>query len=73
MFKLPDQPVNHLTKHLGAAAGGSASALGLLQALLTWDPDRRISAEDALDHPFFKVPVYSSSDAYAIYRVDRQR
>ena len=35
MFKLPEQPYNQLAHHLGAAAGGSAAALDLLNGLLT--------------------------------------
>ncbi|CAA7266590.1 unnamed protein product [Cyclocybe aegerita] len=31
----------------------SSAGLDLLMALLTYDPERRITAEDALDHPYF--------------------
>ncbi|KAJ1933021.1 cyclin-dependent protein kinase [Linderina pennispora] len=32
----------------------SESAFALLSSLLEYDPDRRISAKDALEHPYFK-------------------
>ena len=32
----------------------SAAGLDLLMSFLTYDPERRISAEEALDHPYFR-------------------
>ncbi|KAJ9522877.1 hypothetical protein QJQ45_023668 [Haematococcus lacustris] len=53
MLNLPHQPENHLHKVLGTAAEGCHACLDLLQSLLAFDPDQRISAEAALNHPFF--------------------
>ncbi|KAJ9522414.1 hypothetical protein QJQ45_008304 [Haematococcus lacustris] len=55
MLNLPHQPENHLHKVLGTAAEGCHACLDLLQSLLTFDPDQRISAEAALNHPFFSL------------------
>jgi len=33
----------------------SKSGLNLLTSMLEYDPKRRITAEEALDHPYFKV------------------
>jgi cell division cycle 2-like protein len=32
----------------------TAAGLDLLMSFLTYDPDRRITAEEALDHPYFR-------------------
>jgi len=32
----------------------TAAGLDLLMSFLTYDPERRISAEEALDHPYFR-------------------
>ncbi len=34
--------------------GSNPDAIDLLQKMLTWDPDDRISAFDAMRHPYFK-------------------
>ena len=55
LLKLPAQPYNHLRQKFLAVAGGSHAAVDLLNALLTYDPSQRISANQALRHPFFSV------------------
>jgi len=35
----------------------SKSGLNLLTSMLEYDPKRRITAEEALDHPYFKVII----------------
>jgi serine/threonine protein kinase len=39
----------------------SKSAMDLIQQLLHIEPDQRITASEALDHPFFKddIPIYN--------------
>jgi len=57
-IKFPSQPYNLLrTKFpappaLGGAAGLSDAGFDLLNRLLTLDPSRRITAKEALDHPW---------------------
>jgi cell division cycle 2-like protein len=36
----------------------------LLSSLLTYDPERRISAEEALQHPYFSCVCHISRDPY---------
>ncbi|CAN1221090.1 Cyclin-dependent kinase G-2 [Linum grandiflorum] len=64
----PQQPYNLLRKKFpGRSVTGSTvlSDLGydLLSRLLTYDPEKRITADAALDHPWFKeVPLPKSRD-----------
>ncbi|MEW5300956.1 MAG: hypothetical protein WDW36_003843 [Sanguina aurantia] len=48
--RLAEQPYNFLAKTFSEV---SAEGVALLDALLTYDPKERISAADALRHPFF--------------------
>eukprot|EP00899_Mesostigma_viride_P019597 jgi/Mesvir1/27639/Mv07369-RA.1 len=49
-MKMPYQPFNYLKQKFPSL---SDSGLDLLNKLLTYDPKKRISAEDALRHPYF--------------------
>lgn len=51
-LRLAEQPYNYLSKTFAEV---SAEGIALLNALLTYDPKERLSAEDALRHPFFSV------------------
>ena len=51
-FSLPDQPFNFLRKHLPSL---SEQGIHLLNSLLTYDPEKRITARQALRHPFFQA------------------
>jgi cell cycle related kinase len=42
-------------------AGSPPSAIALLKAMLTYDPEKRISAEEALKHDFFFTSPFPSS------------
>jgi len=35
----------------------TASGFNLLNKFLTFDPKQRVTAEEALDHPFFEVNI----------------
>jgi cell division cycle 2-like protein len=37
----------------------TAAGIDLLMSLLTYDPDRRITAEEALEHPYFRCGDWS--------------
>lgn len=54
-FSLPDQPFNFLRKHLPSL---SDQGVHLLNSLLTYDPEKRITARQALRHPFFQERPY---------------
>ncbi|KAL2900677.1 Cyclin-dependent kinase G-2 [Bienertia sinuspersici] len=50
----------------------SDSGLDLLSQLLTYDPDRRITAEEALNHPWFQeVPLANSRDFMPSFPADK--
>lgn len=59
------QPYNHLRKRFPAATFTGSPVLtelgfDLLNKLLTYDPEKRITAEDALNHGWFReVPLPS--------------
>ena len=50
-MKLPDQPFNNLARRFPRLG---ASGLDLLNQFLTYDPARRISADAAMQHPYFE-------------------
>ncbi|EFN52944.1 hypothetical protein CHLNCDRAFT_32311, partial [Chlorella variabilis] len=49
-FRLPPQPYNYLRKEFPHL---SDAGIDLLNRLLTYDPDKRITARQALRHPYF--------------------
>ncbi|PSC68206.1 cyclin-dependent kinase G-2-like isoform X1 [Micractinium conductrix] len=49
-FRLPTQPYNYLRKEFPSL---SDAGVDLLNRLLTYDPERRITARQALRHPYF--------------------
>lgn len=49
------QPYNHLRKRFTYLTN---SGFDLLNRFLTYDPKKRISAKDALEHVYFKVLLY---------------
>lgn len=51
-MKLPEQPYNHLRRSFPTL---SDHGVDLLNSLLTFDPRKRITAHQALRHPFFTV------------------
>ncbi|GIL51126.1 hypothetical protein Vafri_7201 [Volvox africanus] len=59
-FVFPDQPCNFLRRQLPQL---SEQGLNLLNCLLTYDPDRRITARHALRHDFFKEKPYPKQPA----------
>ncbi|KAL4422316.1 hypothetical protein ABPG75_008513 [Micractinium tetrahymenae] len=63
-FSLPPQPYNYLRKEFPQL---SDSGIDLLNRLLTYDPEKRITARQALRHPYFterplpRLPEYMPS------------
>jgi len=53
LLKLPTQPYNQLKSQFPHLA---PEGLDLLNALLTYDPNKRITASEALRHPYWKCP-----------------
>ena len=52
----------------------SMNGLDLLMSLLTYDPEQRISAEEALEHPYFKyVVVWRGSVTLLTFWVENPR
>ena len=49
------QPYNHLKKRFPSL---SENGFNLLNKFLTYDPVKRITAEDALKHSYFEVSVF---------------
>lgn len=48
---MPKFPKKDFTQYF---VGANPLAVDLLEKLLIMDPDRRVSAEDALSHPYFE-------------------
>ncbi|GFR47517.1 hypothetical protein Agub_g9139, partial [Astrephomene gubernaculifera] len=59
-FVFPEQPYNFLRRQLPQL---SERGLHLLNCLLTYDPDRRITARQALRHEFFQEKPYPKQPA----------
>ncbi|OAE20853.1 hypothetical protein AXG93_4496s1000 [Marchantia polymorpha subsp. ruderalis] len=52
-----------LTSHLSALIPtASAEAIGLMSAMCSWDPNKRPTAAQALQHPFFQEKSYSEKE-----------
>ena len=51
-LRLPDQPYNYLRRQFPAL---SDTGVQLLNGLLTYDPAKRVTAQEALHHPYFQV------------------
>ena len=49
-----NQPYNHLRKKFPPSLL-TQNGFDLLNRFLTYDPKKRITAKDALEHPYFKV------------------
>jgi serine/threonine protein kinase len=54
-MRWPDQPYNFLRRTFPEL---SDAGLRLLNALLTYDPDQRMTAQQALAHEYFRVSVF---------------
>lgn len=54
-FHFPEFPRTHLS---GLIPRASAEAINLMTALCSWDPSKRPTAIEALQHPFFQVGAY---------------
>lgn len=60
-LKLPDQPYNQVDKEFPRL---SLAGIDLLNRMLTYDPEKRISAESALRHDYFRqLPLPLAPDA----------
>lgn len=57
LFKFPQVPKKQLSEVIPRA---SPIALHLLEHLLCYDPEQRITAEEALRHPFFDVTTVTN-------------
>lgn len=51
MRSLPQRPMVNWSELL---RGATAEEVDLIKKMLTWDPTRRITAEEAIEHPYFK-------------------
>jgi serine/threonine protein kinase len=51
--EFPSWPLQNITQYVSQHALGSENAADLLNKLLQYDPDRRISCKAALQHPYF--------------------
>ncbi|KYQ92269.1 protein serine/threonine kinase [Tieghemostelium lacteum] len=45
-----------------------SSAYDLLAKMITWDPSKRISAQEALDHPYFKEQPLVNTNAFSCFK-----
>lgn len=54
-MRLIEQPYNYLRRHFPDL---SDQGIDLLNGMLTYDPDRRITAAAALQHPYFREKPY---------------
>ncbi|CAO2818086.1 unnamed protein product [Amaranthus hypochondriacus] len=76
-FNFIHQPYNQLHKKFPRTSFTGAPALSdtgldLLSRLLTYDPEKRITAEEALDHPWFKeVPLPNSREFVPTFSEDK--
>lgn len=76
-FNFVQQPYNQLHKKFPRASftgspALSESGLDLLSRLLTYNPEMRITAEEALDHPWFReVPLPNSTDFMPSFPADK--
>ncbi len=59
-IKWPQQPYNYTKKHFPSL---SDAGVDLLNRLLMYDPDKRITAKQALRHPFFSQHPYPCTPA----------
>lgn len=73
---LPENEYNELPSRF-AKVSPSASTLELLNMMLTYDPERRISATDALEHRWLRLehppPAPTVASVAAIHREKRER
>lgn len=70
-FTFQNQPYNRLKSRLPHL---SQSGLDLLNRMLTFDPNRRISATDALNHEFFKEnPLPQSPEFFPTWKESTRR
>ncbi len=46
----------------------SRDALDILKKMMTYDPERRISAEEALKHPWIAKKAYEETDNEATFK-----
>lgn len=74
MKSLPQRPMVNWNELL---RGASNSEIDLIKRMLTWDPTRRITAEEAIEHPFFKQlhdpmdePITFPMETYEFERSD---
>lgn len=74
MKSLPQRPMVNWNELL---RGGSNLEIDLIKKMLTWDPTQRITAEEAIEHPFFKQlhdpmdePITYPMETYEFERSD---
>ncbi|KAJ4486323.1 Pkinase-domain-containing protein [Lentinula aciculospora] len=50
----------------------TTAGIDLLMSMLTYDPDQRISAEEALEHPYFTFVLFIARSCYKFNEVHRE-